>query len=148
MRNTITCLPPWLSNNKQCNETYPTDTFDDSFYDEIYKNYLQTLLMGSNIKFEEECRQSCEETTYTVIEKGVILRDWAARYASITFDPKVLVTERVPNYSMFQYIIDVGSSLGLWLGLSVLGLHDLAVSAVQVIKDKFVIRKIKSALPM
>ena len=74
--------------------------------------------------------------------------DYGKSYASITFHPKVVVTERVPNYSMFQYIIDVGSSLGLWLGLSVLGLHDLAVSAVQVIKEKFVIKKIKSALPM
>ena len=66
--------------------------------------------------------------------------------ADISFNQKVTVTERVPNYDMFKYIIDVGSSLGLWLGLSVLGLHDLVVWAVQFVNNSFIIKKIKSAV--
>ena len=95
-----------------------------------------------NIQFEDECRQSCKETTYVVDEGS---KDgWGT--ASITFNKKVIVTEKVPNYDMFKYIIDVGSSLGLWLGLSVLGLHDLVVWAVQFVNNSFIIKKIRSAV--
>ena len=140
----ITCLPPWLSENNQCNQTYPLDSYG-VFKDKFYKKYIQTLLMVSNIKFEEDCKLSCEETTYTVTEKGVISNGYGVSFAAFSFNQKVLVTEKVPNYNMFQYIIDVGSSLGLWLGLSVFGLHDLVVSAIRFIKNKSIIRKIRSA---
>ena len=143
----ITCLPPWLSEYNQCNQTYPLDSYG-VFKDKFYKKYIQTLLMVSNIKFEEDCKLSCEETTYTVTEKGVISNGYGVSFAAFSFNQKVLVTEKVPNYNMFQYIIDVGSSLGLWLGLSVFGLHDLVVSAVRFIKNKSIIRKIRSALHM
>ena len=98
----------------------------------------------SNIRFEEECRQSCKETTYIVNEKGA--KNHYVSQASVTFNQKVLVTEKVANYDMFKYIIDVGSSLGLWLGLSILGLHDLVVMTVQFVKNTFIIKKIKSAV--
>ena len=74
-----------------------------------------------NIKFEEDCRKTCRRKTYIVYDKE-IKEKHIMREAHISFHPKVLVTERVANYDMFKYIIDVGSSLGLWLGLSVLGL--------------------------
>ena len=99
----------------------------------------------SNIWFEEECRQSCKETVYVVNEKGSKVNEGSS-LAYLTFNQKVIVTEKVPNYDLFKYIIDVGSSLGLWLGLSVLGLHDLVVWAVQFVNNSFIIKKIRSAV--
>ena len=46
---------------------------------------------------------------------------------SIHFNEKVYVTEKLYNYDSFKFLIDIGSSLGLWLGLSVLGLYDILV---------------------
>ena len=143
-QNNVQCVPPWLSTRKQCNQTYPED-FYGSFISTFLNNYLDMVSILSNIKFEEDCRQSCRETTYTVVEKGT-KDDLFQSSASITFNQKVLVTEKVLNYDLFKYIIDVGSSLGLWLGLSILGLHDLAVMAAQFIRNNFVINKIKSAI--
>ena len=57
------------------------------------------------------------------------------------------VIEKVANYYMFDFIIDVGSSMGLWLGLSVFGLYDLAANVVDFIKNGGIIKKVKSALP-
>ena len=37
-------------------------------------------------------------------------------------------------YTWFDLITDVGSSLGLWLGLSALGITDLAIDAFKVAK--------------
>ena len=58
--------------------------------------------------------------------------------ASIIFNEEVKVYEKVFNYSLFQFIIDVGSSIGLWLGLSALSIYDiiLIVQAIQFVKAK------------
>ena len=143
-KNNISCIPPWLSYNKQCNQTYP---YYFTFYGKLRKhlwNYVNMVGILSNIRFEEECRQSCKETLYVVKEKGS--KKSGYNWASLTFNQKVFVTESVPNYDMFKYIIDVGSSLGLWLGLSVLGLHDLVVWAVQFVNNSLIIKKIRSAV--
>ena len=144
-KNNVSCVPPWLSYNKQCNQTYPTrHGFYGKFYTVFFKSYLEILNMFSNIRFEEECRHSCKVNTYIITEKDSRKHAFSKSY--LTFNQKVLVTEKVPNYDMFKYIIDVGSSLGLWLGLSVLGLHDLVVWAVQFVNNSFIIKKIRSAV--
>ena len=132
------CIPPWLSENNQCNETYPANflkripEFDDE--------YLWPPYTFANSKIEAKCKTSCKSTKYLALEREPMSDDtWGAAF--ITFDQNVHVTEKIENYSLFQYIIDVGSSLGLWLGLSVLGLHDLLVMAVDFFKSKFICNK-------
>ena len=56
--------------------------------------------------------------------------------ASIIFNEEVKVYEKVFNYSLFQFIIDVGSSIGLWLGLSALSIYDIIVQAIQFVRAK------------
>ena len=143
----IECVPPWLSNKNQCNKTY-SNNFFGKFKDKFYQTYTEPIsYLLSNIKFEDECKQSCKEITYNVNEGEVANLPTFTNYAStyIAFNHKVVVTEKVKNYSLFQYIIDVGSSLGLWLGLSVLGLHNLIVMAVQFIEGSFIFKKMRSA---
>ena len=142
----ITCIPPWLSENRQCNQTYSRKFYPYHFSKIFNKDYKDMVDILSNTKVEKECRQSCKEKKYVVKEKGAKPYS-SAGFADLTFDQKVVVTEIVPNYGMFKYIIDVGSSLGLWLGLSVLGLHDLLVWAVQLITNNSNIKKIKSVVP-
>ena len=143
----VECVPPWLSFKKQCNSTYPKNLYGN-FRIKWTRNYLHIfdVLDLSNINHEEYCKESCREVTYIVKRKGIYKTSYAGSAAYITFNKKVVVTGKVPNYSMFQYIIDVGSSLGLWLGLSVFGLHDLVVDTVQFIKNRFIMKKIRSAV--
>ena len=142
-KNNISCIPPWLSENNQCDQLYPDDFYGNFWYD-FYLNYRSRVGIFRNIRIEDDCRQSCKETTYIVEEEGASVGSGSS-YAIITFNQKVVVTEKVPNYDMFKFIIDVGSSLGLWLGLSVLGLHDLVVWAVKFVMNSFIIKKIRSA---
>ena len=44
----------------------------------------------------------------------------------------VKVEKKVVAYTWFNFIIDVGSSLGLWLGLSALSIIDQAIEALMV----------------
>ncbi len=140
----ISCSPPWFSYNKQCNQTYPQPK-PNAFYNKFnFHKYEDLLTILKNIQFEDECRQSCKESTY-IVDEGFKDTLYSKSFY-LTLNQKVIVTEKVPNYNMFKYIIDVGSSLGLWLGLSVLGLHDLVVWAVQFVNNSFIIKKIRSAV--
>ena len=140
--NNIECTPPWLSDNKQCNQSYFEPIL--KAFKHTYMLEIEKLGLLINTKFEKDCKNSCKETTYVVNKMGA-KKDFLSR-AYIFFNQKVVVTEKVANYDMFKYIIDVGSSLGLWLGLSVLGLHDLVVWAVQFVNNSFIIKKIRSAV--
>ena len=138
------CIPPWLSNKDQCNGTYPTNFLEaiPDFVDE-FQWPVYTL---RNIKLESECKTSCNRTQYLAVERESI-SDSPLGAAYISFVQKVQVIEKVANYHMFDFIIDVGSSMGLWLGLSVFGLYDLAANVVDFIKNGGIIKKVKSALP-
>ncbi len=140
----ISCVPPWLSSNNQCNETYPRDLFGTYNMEFLY-DYVKKVLALDNIKQEINCRYSCKETTYVVNERDSLDSNFRGE-AFINFNQKVEVKERLPNYDMFKYIIDVGSSLGLWLGLSILSLYDLIEITVQFFKHNFIIKKIRSAV--
>ena len=137
------CIPPWLSASNQCNDTYPTNLLDKipNFVD----IFLWPVYTFANSKLESECKTSCMTTKYLPI-KGEIMHDDIFGAAFISIVQHVHVTEKVANYSLFEFIVDVGSSLGLWLGLSVLGLFDLVKTAVEFIMTRNIFIKLKSAL--
>ena len=57
-------------------------------------------------------------------------------HAGLVFNPIVTVT--------FQFIVDVGRSLGLWLGLSMLNFYDLIAMAFEFVTNKIICGKFKS----
>ena len=44
--------------------------------------------------------------------------------AVLLFNSEVVFKKRVVVYDLFNFVVDVGSSLGLWLGLSMLNISD------------------------
>ena len=52
----------------------------------------------------------------------------------LTFSNKVAFSKKFIPYKAFEFIIDIGSSLGLWLGLSALSITDLAIESFTVVK--------------
>ena len=59
-------------------------------------------------------------------------------YSSVTlsFSDKVKVIRYMESYGMFDLVVEVGSSLGLWIGLSALGVFDLVLRAGTFIQQK------------
>ena len=53
--------------------------------------------------------------------------------AYLEFNTKVSMKSKVKAYDTFQFVIDVGSSLGLWIGLSVLGLIDFLLDSFEYV---------------
>ena len=44
------------------------------------------------------------------------------------FDPEVTMTRHDWAYGTFELVVDIGSSLGLWIGISFLGIFDHVVT--------------------
>ena len=122
------CIPPWMSPHNHCNGTYQND-FTDKHDPDFKWKFVDTPLALRNMNLELTCRKHCSVTTATV-QLVEVTKKPSFTFTSevhIAFKQEVKVKEKVLNYSVSEFFVDVGSSLGLWLGLSVLSLYDLGV---------------------
>ncbi len=134
------CVPPWLSNKNQCNETYKHE-----FYEIAIPNFVQSYVdppfeLG-NIKIEKECRKYCSRTR-SITQYRQRYMDAQRALIKLAFNEDVSVTEKVFSYTPFQFIVDIGSSLGLWMGLSVLDLFDLGIQCINTLKSLKLFKKV------
>ena len=127
------CNPPYLSPKNKC-----TGIFYDSEAMRIRKfltkldfwqSYMMKLIAMDELPIQEQCKQPCLTTKIDVQlrNKGIPDHPKAATMAKANLKFQKTVEKRflVVNYTLYNFVIDVGSSLGLWLGVSVLSLTDL-----------------------
>ena len=78
-----------------------------------------------SISYLDQCPAPCliTETTMTVKSEGSTSKQ-GATFIHLQFNTEVVKSRNVLNYNLYNFLIDVGSSLGLWLGLSVLSFAD------------------------
>ena len=56
-------------------------------------------------------------------------------WINLHLDERVHVERTVLTYDSTSLLVEIGSCLGLWLGLSVVGVYDIAVIAVYKVKN-------------
>ena len=83
---------------------------------------------------KERCRKAC-----TIVQPNVLYgkqEGYEPGYNGITlnFADEVVYTTKKLAYGPSQFLIDMGSNLGLWFGLSVFGITDLGITAFQWVK--------------
>ena len=61
--------------------------------------------------------------------------NWHEAELNFSFGEEVVHRQKYLAYGSYEFLIDVGSSLGLWLGLSVFGIVDLGVEMARLIKE-------------
>ena len=119
------CIPPWMSSSNHCNGTYAQNWIDSQIADFnkkfVEKPYSPYSLI-QNTEIEKKCRKYCSATIASVHTREKKRTTEFESEIRIAFNQQVKVTEKIFNYGPFQFVIDVGSSVGLWLGLSVLGI--------------------------
>ena len=54
---------------------------------------------------------------------------------TLNFADQVVYTIKKLTYGPSEFLVDIGSSLGLWFGLSVFGITDLSIMAFQWLKN-------------
>ena len=88
------------------------------------------------IQEEKPCKLPCLMTLSNVKEKFAKIpfaHNWQS--VDLTFLEDVIYTKKVMSYGLYNFLVDIGGSLGLWLGLSVLGLGNLAIELWMTLKN-------------
>ena len=136
MMPVLGCNPPYLSAKNQCTRYFVDEDLSKvrKYFTEIglWNDYLMELVALRPIPPQKLCKPPCLATETHVQLRGTNSPDHpkhGANMAKVNLNFKTIVTKTFKgiNYHFYDFIIDSGSSLGLWLGLSVIGLTDIGL---------------------
>ena len=131
----INCNPPWVSPQDQCTGL---QNVSNAIYQELMKEPEDTWSAIFEMKTyaaKERCTKPCTLTRSNILSNGLKDRHYTSRaYLMIMFDDLVIKHTKALGYNFSDFLIDMGSSLGLWFGLSVFGILDLGILIMQWMK--------------
>ena len=130
------CIPPWLSSKNQCdkNITYNHNHTKLDIEEILLNVFISPKGKLETTMAEKKCKNPCKKMTNTLsLISQKIHRDRTS--INSKFKKTVRVEKKVIVYTWFNFIVDVGSSLGLWLGLSALGITDLVIEVFLLAKN-------------
>ena len=126
----IGCNPPWLSKKDQCkNKTI-------SITDGYYVKAMQ-IIQQEDTTFENVCSKPCIEKKFNSRIRAYGQTD---NQIKLSFNTNVQYNGKIVTYHFTNFLIDFGSSLGLWFGLSVIGLFELGILMLNFFKNKKLIK--------
>ena len=100
---------------------------------------LASLVFGSRngLHYESEaCRLPCTHILVKVKRLNTkFVNEYKSHHISLTFENNVKIERVVLAYGFTSFLVEVGSSLGLWLGLSVVAIFDLLVLDLKKIRE-------------
>ena len=109
----------------------------------IQESFIDPMYDFRPTEAETKCKKPCKKMTNKITVISDTFLTGSRTYFKFRFKETVRVEKKVVVYTWFDFIVDVGSSLGLWLGLSALGITDLGIEAFLVVekwlKGKFLI---------
>ena len=93
--------------------------------------FVREILLLGDVTLESSCKLPCQYMNFHVqkLHEAIYESD-PVFYLSLNFVDTVDVLEEQSNYDGFDLIVETGSSLGLWLGLSLLGIFDILVGLI------------------
>ena len=128
------CLP-WSSTNSSLRcKSGPVNQFDDSVRIE---REMGLYVRGQKTPIFSNCTQPCTKMSLQMLELKSFSDRLNDSFVRIEFLNDVMIYTDVYAYDMFSLVIDLGSSLGLWLGLSALSFFDLFLHVYSVTKQKY-----------
>ena len=133
----IKCNPPWLSKQDQCMEAVNITDENLQVYNnkEIQKTVLNIQMM-KDFSAKYNCTKPCTVTKLNIFVNGKEDNsdqnsNQRAAFLNLKFDNLVVKRTKQISYRFSDFLIDLGSSLGLCFGLSVFGITDLGIMALQ-----------------
>ena len=94
-------------------------------------NFVDEIKMMGEVEFENECPASCTQMHFAIQKISKLSHNETYHWTQIKFDDEVEIYEEQSNYTGFSLIVELGSSLGLWVGLSALGLIEVFLGGIR-----------------
>ena len=125
------CLPPWITKEqgKICGKDMDVEIQDMEAVGKIMPEILD-LIKGLELDMFKICLPPC--ITMHVHMKELLHNTNKKSYGAIEYnvaDDATVLTE-VYAYDIFSLVVDLGSAVGLWLGLCALSIFDYVILAI------------------
>ena len=122
------CIPPWFPTPKKkaCGFNVSRETYDNK--KKKINLELWKLLANWDMDAMNKCKPNCKQLKTNLKEINRRVKDPSASWLHLYFKKSVVTTTEAYSFDIFALAVEIGSALGLWLGLSVLSILDLIVS--------------------
>ena len=122
------CLPPWWpkENNITCEKDLPVKQVSDKVLEKISAD-LDNLSDGLKIGVMKKCPTPCVTTKVKVSMLTTFPHYPYHAKMKLTIPGTITMTKAIYLYTPFNLVVEFGSALGLWLGLSAITLVDLTL---------------------
>ena len=132
------CLPPWITNVTEftCEQDRDVKKINADLKDNILNEMVQFLDLR-DLDLFKHCLSPCLSMSFkfNLIDHSPNQPDYGAVKFKVV-DAVTVVTD-VLAYDLFSLVVDLGSALGLWLGLSALSIFDNILLFYRNNKTKF-----------
>ena len=128
------CLPPWFPKkieNLECSDAKTANTPGFDALVEIIK-----LIKGLDLKVAESCLPPCTTMSWKLKELYHQTNVEKYSYIELKIMDNIIVYTDVCAYDVFSLVVDLGSSIGLWLGLSAVGIFDYLFDFYAYVQSK------------
>ena len=133
MKYAFGCIVPWMSESDQCSAPIMRLDNHDDIIHWIKKVYVRA---ATEFKYKSDnCLPPCT-VLYTVAKyvREQVYKNNNKLY--ISFSEDIETSTEVLAYDFSSLLVEIGGSMGLWLGFSVLGVFDLLISAFVQVRAK------------
>ncbi len=97
---------------------------------------LRNFIIGWETESIAHCKKPCLTMSFELNEIGRIYHNVDDGYVHFSIKKEVNMITDVYGYDLLSFIVDLGSALGLWLGLSALGIVNTLIHFVVTYKSK------------
>ena len=124
---TLGCAIPWHSapkNEKNCNTKLNGSGTHYGSKKDLIRDNVERIIKTDILEHTNACLKPCLQLkSYSKLK-----HTYKANYYNrleLVFKKTVRVTKYLKAYTEFDLVVEIGSAMGLWIGLSILGVLDL-----------------------
>ena len=103
---------------------------------QMWTEFVLSFLISGDPQ-TEACLKPCLQLKAEASLINRVKSETDATRVYLNFEKTVKVTSYQKAYGLFDLVIDIGSSLGLWVGISVVGVFDLLLHTGIFVRQKF-----------
>ena len=130
----VNCNPPWLSLHNQCTGilNISSKMVSELYHQPDFDSFRKFLRMETSFVIYK-CKRPCTVTRSKIFEKGNVLLEERKKKSRLQLKiaREVVYKTKIIGYGFSNFLIDMGSSMGFWFGLSVFGLTDLGITTIE-----------------
>jgi hypothetical protein len=134
----VNCNPPWLSLYNQWTGilNISSTTAFELYHQPDFDSFMKLERMETGLAMEK-CKTPCTITRSKIFEKetGILKERKKKSRLQLKIEKLVVHKSKILGYGFSNFLIDMGSSMGFWFGLSVFGLTDLGITTIEWISS-------------